>query len=391
MKEKKLVVYVGPYSFPNGGAAARRIYGNALSIRNAGFNVEIASGQCQDEAPTGNQYKGFPVVTLNERTHEKLPSFLKSLAYLNIGKETINWLDSLKKKPIAIILYSGYSPYLLRLLKWSKKNNVKLIFDTVEWYDPPSLLAKLFSPYYLNIELAMRYFLLKTTSLFVISTYIDNYYRSKNCKTLLIPPTVDTASITPRLTSNLDDSLILTFAGTVGRKELISNIILSVVELNHEGVSVRLNIAGATFNDIRGLKDLNRVPDHILNKYITCHGVVSHDSAVALVKMADYSVIIRPISRSVQAGFSTKFVESFALGTPVICNITSDLGMYIKHEQNGLVCKGLEVENIKGAIIQAVTISNDAYLNMRKSARETAEKYFDINNYSNSIKNLLED
>jgi len=39
------VAYAGPSSFPNGGAAARRILGNALALRDAGYRVAVGSGQ----------------------------------------------------------------------------------------------------------------------------------------------------------------------------------------------------------------------------------------------------------------------------------------------------------------------------------------------------------
>ena len=44
----KTVFYIGPFSFPNGGAAARRILGNYLSLKDNGFDVKILSGQKKD-------------------------------------------------------------------------------------------------------------------------------------------------------------------------------------------------------------------------------------------------------------------------------------------------------------------------------------------------------
>ena len=48
-----------------------------------------------------------------------------------------------------------------------------------------------------------------------------------------------------------------------------------------------------------------------------------------MVKKADYSIIIRDNNLVTRAGFPTKFVESVACGTPVICNDNSDLKEWI--------------------------------------------------------------
>ena len=39
------IAYVGPVAFPEGGAAARRILGNAKALVGAGHDVVIVSGQ----------------------------------------------------------------------------------------------------------------------------------------------------------------------------------------------------------------------------------------------------------------------------------------------------------------------------------------------------------
>jgi len=127
---------------------------------------------------------------LNERTAEHLPRFLKHLAYLTIGRRTIAWLDSLEQKPDAIVLYSGYSPYLFHLLAWARRHNVRLVFDAVEWYDPDSLLGWL-SPYQLNIELAMRFLLPRVGHVISISDYLHRYYLERGCQSVVVPPTLD--------------------------------------------------------------------------------------------------------------------------------------------------------------------------------------------------------
>ncbi len=383
--KKRLVVYVGPYSFPNGGAAARRIYGNCITLKKAGYDVIVTSGQVSEKKT--DEYNGIQIISLSERLYEKFPTALKHLMYFNAGKKTIDWLDSLTIKPVAIILYSGYSPYLIKLIPWCKKNKVKIIFDAVEWYDAPSTFHYLISPYHLNIELAMRWLNKKCDSLIVISDYLKDYYIDTVDCIVKIPPTVNCESIEARL--NHEDSKVikLVYAGNPGKKDSLALIIQAVQNISKEGKKIQLHVAGVTSVDLEKYLNKSFFSEESLDEFLFCHGLLSHDEVLKLVRSTDYSIVIRPSIRSVQAGFPTKFVESLAVGTPVIANITSDLGCYLKDGVNGLICSSSSLESIESVINKVFEVVD--YAEMRVNARKTAESYFDVSKYSGSFKMII--
>ena len=81
------IAYVGPFHFPEGGAAARRILGNSQSLIAAGYNVVIASGQESDSesvdgATNAGQLKmltpGLWLASLDERDAEHMPRLLRA-------------------------------------------------------------------------------------------------------------------------------------------------------------------------------------------------------------------------------------------------------------------------------------------------------------------------
>lgn len=378
---KEKIIYVGPYSFPNGGAAARRILGNCLSLRDAGYEVIISSGQMENSCAI-TEYEGFPVVCLNERCYEKYPGLVKHLLYLGIGKRTVEWLGSLTYKPKAVILYDGYSPYFIHLLKWCKKNNVKLIFDAVEWYEAPSLLAKFVSPYHLNIALAMNYLSPKANNIIAISNYLEKYYLSKGCHTLNVPPTLDLQKITPRLNGSDSIALKLVYAGVPGKKDLLDVVMQAVVQLNKEDTVVELHLAG----DCSALLGKYSV---FVDKCIFEHGFLSHAEALDLVRSADFSVLFRPDQRSSHAGFSTKFVESLSLGTPVIGNLTSDLAEHLIDGKTGIVCNDTVVKAVKEKIKMVIGFDRNKLIQMRISARKHAEMYFDYRLYTEQFSSFI--
>jgi hypothetical protein len=58
------------------------------------------------------------------------------------------WLEAMKEKPDYIIVYGGFYRYANKILKYCKKNNIKIIFDVVEWYEPAQMLGGRFGFFY---------------------------------------------------------------------------------------------------------------------------------------------------------------------------------------------------------------------------------------------------
>lgn len=385
---KEVIAYVGPFLFPDGGAAARRILGISQTIQALGYKVIIGSGQ-NHKGPI-ESINDIDVFSLNERTAESYPRLIKHLLYFSMGNKTVAWLESLAAKPKAIILYSGYSPYLLRLLPWCKKNKVQLIFDAVEWYDPPSLLKGILNPYYWNIELAMRFLLPKTKNIIAISKYLQNYYQLKKCKTVRIPPTLDVMSVTPRL--DLLDSEVITlgYTGSPGHKDLLDNVLAALLKLETKGTRFRLNIAGITERQLLNYPSLRNKQLKTLPSCFKCYGVVSQPKAMEIIKKSDFSVLLRPNKRYAKAGFPTKFVESLTVGTPVIANFTSDLSDFLTDSENGIVCMNESESSLYAALVKASSLTKNELIEMRKYARQVAEKHFDVGVLKEQLNLFLE-
>lgn len=382
------IIYVGPYSFPDGGAAARRIFGNCCTLRELGYEIVITSGDVANEGHNNGEYEGFKVVSLNERTVEGLPKLLKHITYLNMGKKTIDWLNRLDSKPKAVILYSGYTPYLRHLLRWSKANKVPIIFDSVEWYQAKNKLMTFLSPYYLNIEFSMRYYSPKVKNVIVISRYLESHYESKNCNVVRIPPTLDTSIIAP-VQRDKNNKLELAYAGSPGHKDLLNNILDAVLNIDEDGKTLQLNIAGITGNELLQYDSLKAKGYTRVPKVFNCKGMVSHGSAIRMVGTADFSVLLRPPEKYAMAGFPTKFVESMAVGTPIITNITSDLADYLHDGDEGLICADYRSQSIEKQIRYALDLTDADKDRMRLKARKRAELSFDNIVYLDSFKCFL--
>jgi glycosyltransferase involved in cell wall biosynthesis len=389
MNTKECVVYLGPFSFPNGGAAARRILGISKTLQLLDKKVIVGSGQQAEENKAVFTYEGIEVHSLNERTAEKYPTLIKHLLYFSMGKKTIKWLDTLPEKPSTIILYSGYSPYFLRLLPWCKKNKVKLIFDAVEWYDPPSLLKGIINPYYWNIEFAMRYLSIKSENIIAISQYLQSYYESKHCNVIRIPPTLDVINTAYRIDVQSTSIITLGYTGSPGKKDLLDNMLEAILTIGDKNKSFIFNIAGITEKELLSYPALKKRNCVDLPDCFKCFGVVSQAEAQNIIRQADFSVLLRPNKRYAKAGFPTKFVESLSVGTPVIANHTSDLADYLVDKKNGMVCDN-ELPSSLIAVLNNLLLLNESELEkMRIAARKVAEDHFDIQKQKTSLGSFI--
>ena len=381
------VAYVGPFHYPEGGAAARRVRGVAESLSMAGLDVVIASGAGDEPSELGQsttQEDGISWCLLGERVAEHWPRPLRRFRYAWMGRRTVEWLASMESLPAAVIVYSGYTPYLQRLLPWCRRNGVRLLFDAVEWYEPTSLWGYLLSPYQWNIEWAMRRLVPRVDGVIAISRYLADYYSARGVPVALMPPT----------TSLIDDNywspahgLRLCYAGQPGNKDELGIILQAVRQLVDQGAQLELTVAGPSRVEVlRLLGSVSGSPP----VWLQTPGMLPHADVRKLVGESDFTILVRRNCRVSMAGFSTKFVESLALGTPVIANLTGDLGLHLADGGNGLVCKSPTVQGVTEALARALLLSDQQKKLMRQDAVRHAMAAFHPAGYARVAREIVE-
>ncbi len=380
------IAYVGPFAFPEGGAAARRILGNAQSLVAAGYQVLILSGQAAADDGVHRFAEGVFLASTSERDAEHLPSLLRMTRYITMGAKTRRWLDAFQARPDAVILYSGYTPYILQLNAWCRKRRTPLIFDAVEWYTAASPMRFLLSPYLWQTEFAMRALLPRLDGVIAISRFLEARYVAAGRPVCRIPPTLDVRAVIPGEGSG-EGPLSLVYAGTPGRtKDQLNEIVAAVLALDRDGDRLVLNVYGPTSDEVLALPAMQGRSA----RAVVAHGAVAQAIAMRAVGQADFSVLTRRPDRVSTAGFPTKFVESLSMATPVIANLTGDLGDHLVDGANGLVCDGYTATAVAGALDRALALTPAARAGMRAAARHTAETAFDYRGHSRGLQHLVE-
>jgi glycosyltransferase involved in cell wall biosynthesis len=382
---------VGPFRFPDCSAAARRILGLGLSLKHAGFKVLIGSGQSGQlvQGQRDNCTSTFSVFSLGEIVDSRLPRFHRLARLFVMGIKTMRWLSTLDPRPGTVFLYGGYTLYARFLVPWCYNNRVPCVVDVVEWFEPSHLPGGWWGPFHWNVEIALRYYYVRAKNIIAISRYLENYYKGRSCHTLRMPPTLDVFSIPARLIVSAGP-VTLAYAGFPGQKDLLGNVIEALLRMDPEGKWIRFVVAGPKPEDILNLLPLKQRGLSTLPACLEVLGPLPHEQVMELIKNADFVPLLRPPLRYAQAGFPTKVPESLALGTPVICNLTSDLGDYIHDGQEGIICSDHSAEAFGNALERALTLTPYQREEMRRAARIQAERSFDYRAYVTPLAEFLE-
>lgn len=370
------IYYVVEQDFSKGNAITNRVLNNVKAITNKDdCKVTIigygdVSEIIQDGYIIKNVKRGNGLIQ-------------KLFFYVLRGFFVIQLLRKESPQPQAVVFF-GFSPrFLVPLLSYVRSNKIKIIIDIVEWFKPSHLPLGRFGPFALDLYFGMKYFIPKCDGVIAISTFLQNYYASRNLKTIRIPVLVDTTKNDDSQLFNIEPFdkkyLNLIYAGFPGEKDLIFNLICAVEKLYSDGVDIRLHLLGPTRDE------LERKSKRRFAAAIVCHGKVLQNVVPGYLKQADFSILIRPDERYAHAGFPTKFVESLNAGLPVIANYTSDLSLYLKDGYNGFVLEDSSIIAITETLKTILAIDKSKLKIMHKNANLTAKSNFDFRLYANDI------
>lgn len=382
------ILLFAPFSFPDSCANAVRVIAFAKLLQKNGHDTEIlgvtAGEVVTDEIAFGIKY-----------------SMMHSLPYYGIhAYRRINALkkglsDYLANNSYDLVLLSHiYYDYADVFRKYSKETGARLVINAVEWYERDNSLFQGFRGKINLIKnrIALRYIHPKMKNVIAISTLLDKHYKDRGCNTIIVPTIVDMTeyySVASQRAKNCE-KLVIAYAGSPARKDYILNAIYALPLLSKEELSkIELHFYGP---ELKVLYDLG-LSEELLNTYrdnIICHGRIPYAEVKAKIAAADFTVLLRPNKRYANAGFPTKVGESMACGTPVIANITSDLGKYIIDGETGIVCANETPEACAEGFRRALAMTTEEKTKMRRAAYDMANTGFNYLSYVDDMREFLE-
>jgi len=333
------IIYIGGFELPNKNASANRVYANSKLFNNLGYRtVLIGIKKNSIKEVSYSQIDEFDVW---ERVYPK-GNFQWLKFMINI-KEIVKIIKKYTDVK-AIICYNYHSLPFLLIYKYFKKNNIKIISDTTEWYTQSNnnFIFKFIKS--IDSNLRMKVINKRVNALILSSHFLSRYYN--NNLSVVIPTLIYTKE-NYRPVYNESETIRIIYAGNpfelgkkLRRRDLAKDRLDVAIKLvNHAFTSGNENIVF----DIYGLSKvqyLKALPEdqEIINtssEYIRFHGRIDYDLLHEEIAKSDFSILLRENNITSNSGFPTKFTESIKLNVPVITTKTSDLENYLVEGKNG--------------------------------------------------------
>lgn len=398
----KNILYIGNFSFPLGNAAGKRVYANGKLLRKLGYKVIFIGVDKEIQSnlkliDTKSKYDGFEYYNF---------SYPKSkLDWANFNCLFDKLCDLFENENLILeldlLIYYGsptISLFITKLIKYCKKNNIKIISDCVDW-----LTVKTNNPIFNIIKWADNTYQKsilnkRVDGVITISKFLERYYKKAGMKTVVIPP------LSPRnhecLKLSKHNHKVIVYAGVPFRKgQIIKNLstlkdrIDTTIELLYKA---KQNDAKFVFNVFGFTKEeyLEVIPSQLkyidsLKDSIIFHGIKPNEEVIKEIEKADFTILIRDINRDTSAGFPTKVSESISCGTPVITTKTSDLEDYIFEGENGYFLNTQDKSTMVNQIMKILTLDKKEINFMKKNCYES--NLFDYSNFIHSMEGFLID
>jgi len=392
---KGTIIYIGAFELPDKNAAAHRVIANGKALRELGYKVVfIGATKSESDNIIAQKEIFFGFDCYKRKKAKSNQEWLKFLTDIQPYKEIINKY----KDVFAIIGYNLPALVLLNLKKFARKNSYHIYADSTEWYEIKKQGNSLFKYLirYSDVYLRMRIVNLKLDGVIAISECLFKYYNSKNIKTIQIPPLVDTSDEKWKNEFQyLNRKVQILYAGTPfslykepSYKDRIDLIIEALYEVKKNGISFEMLIFGIEREQVEINFPKLKSALLFLEDSLIFYGKCAHLEVIKTLKSVDFSLYLRYNSKSIKAGFPTKFVESISCGIPVLTNNNSNVRDFLAEGINGYWIDISTKEKIYTSLKRALSISSEKVLEMKKACYNS--KTFDYRNYIENFKDFIE-
>lgn len=371
------VLMVVPSNFPNGDAGAVRDMAFAKIYQELGYEVFLIGAGRGEKAGI---YQEVHYYSLYKEAKSLTDHFIKFVSATRNYMQQINSIIDEIGTPSMIHINSIPEGVIGNLIKIAERRNIPILHDSTEWYSACEFSRGKLDKAYILKDRLNKIVIKKPIRVIGISSYLTDHFKSRGLKAVRIPVIMDVENTGTSI--NTDEKIKLIYAGSPAKKDYLKEIVLGVELLSEENQEkLELHILGATEDQIKGLTGLQVLP-----KCVKAYGRVPREKVEEVMLQMDFSVLLRPSEeRYTKAGFPTKSVEAMSHGVAMICNLSSDLGMYLKDGENAVIVDGYD-EKAFAQSLERVLLMNRAEIDvLKKNARQLAEDEFDYRNWVKKV------
>lgn len=345
---KGTILYVGNFELPDKGAAANRVVSNGKLFRKLGYGTAYLGIR---------KYVDFAGVQLLDAEQnmyeEKYPQGIREWFLHMWSVKNIQAVIEEQGDVCMVILYNVPFVLLKRVKHALKSTNIKVAYDCTEWAGVTDgsfakQMAKKIDEHFIRTKLADV-----ADHLIVISRRMQQAY-AKSKHLLLLPPLLDTHDpIWHQSMEKQEDVFEFCFAGILdGNKESLDIIVEAFGNLKRK--DIRLRIIGITEKEFCDFYPNGRQLIEKCHEQVVFMGTRSHTETIRFVLHCDCYIFIRQPDIRNNAGFPTKFAESYTCNVPIIATDISDIRGYLAERDRWTLLETITSEAAERAMREEI-------------------------------------
>lgn len=367
------VLYTGAFRFPDGDAAALRVYSLAKLFERCGAKVCFAGWE--GEVARTYQYKGHICYSQAEFRVRRKGILSRVLGFVFRGRKTVAWLMRHKRFD-AVVLYNPPAFFALCMMALAKIYKFKLILDSTEWYESDHLPGGRFGLAAIENEIRMKIIYPLFSNAICISHFLKEHLNGVT-NSIWLPPLLLNEIPVANFSSNSLDTLRFFYAGDMGLKDDLTRFVGALEYLEMQSKRrIELHVAGSSEVFFYNVLNAAGLETDFCRSRIYFYGRLPREEILKLYANFHFSVFFRQNKRYALAGFPTKSVESLSRGCPIITNSVGDLASILIDGENSYVLG--EGASLGRLAAQLAELTPEVYRQMRSAAFEVYEKNFTV-------------
>lgn len=195
----------------------------------------------------------------------------------------------------------------------------------------------------------------------------------------------NTVSIPKQIVKWNEQEFNIIFLGVLIKRKGVSDLLQAIYLLHQKGLleNVKLGIAG-TGNEEEYLR--NECETLGLEKHVTFYGWTDGKKKEELLLNSQLFVL-----PSYNEGLPIAVLESMSYGLPVVSTYVGDLKEAVNNGENGYLVEPGDIKGLANVLEYMITLTEDKWEKVSKSAREKAEKKFSDSNYKDIFLRIYKD
>lgn len=371
--------------FPEGDAGAVRLLMIAKTLQCCGYSVTVL---CRGSVGNGT-IDGIEYISFRTGKGDRIGKILEYCAFPNKVKQYIN---THMKSISGIYIYNAHESVFRFCERICESNSIKLYHDCVEWYSPEEYKLGKLDPSYISKNRINEKVINSSFKIIAISEYLRNYFTTKGIESIRVPIQCDSEKRKECKTKRNDKFLTVFYAGAPAKKDLVGNLFEAVLMLDEfERKRLIITIVGVNKEYLINISGIKGEIIDACGDVVKLCGRVPRSEVLKLMEEADFAFLARDAKlRYAKAGFPSKVVEALANATPMLCNISSDLGDYLVDGMNAIIAKDHTPQSICDALRRALQLTSDEKQKLSMGALRTAKEKFDYRNYVDTFKEFFD-